>query len=640
MEWSLEYGGYVNSEPPRPQPKATLSLLCLLILAVSAQAWSWSVLARHKREQMRFHRYSHVNDEAEDEGEAEEHFDTEQPHIKESVSLRFARTLDWAPRDPSLFLPRLFRETPPAPAVELPTEDVDDERLINAFSELDPEVNAQTNMQTERAEGDVELALVMVDVTQSQNPDHSVPSKFQTKGTSQFQKDPLIQKKRTISKRITPSHLDPLAESNVMKSGMDSSSRITSGTVIEMKPVEVDLNESQEAELSWTNRPRQVGKMGGIPLLSIEDPKHSMKNFFNRLAQSKSGRKVRIMHYGDSLIAGDYVTSTMRRLLQKKFGYGGLGYVLAGNPSPWYGRTGLKIKSKHWKADRATRSTSDLSSYGLGGVSFRSKLKYAYLRAEVLKQDQIDASVDTLEIHFLAQPNGGQFSVNFGPTHQVVSTQAEILAPAQVKIKAPLGLHKVEIRPEGDGEVALLGMSLERSGGGVVYDSLGLTGSRAQQQLKWDRSHWVQQARWRNPDLFVLHYGTNESENSKMSMSKYANVLERVIQRHRAANPQASCLFVSPMDRAYKNEETGRISTRPIIPQIVKTQRMVALAQGCAFWSAYDAMGGWGSLKRWYRASPPLAGGDLTHPTRRGANLLGAMFFSALMEAYAKVAEP
>ena len=45
-------------------------------------------------------------------------------------------------------------------------------------------------------------------------------------------------------------------------------------------------------------------------------------------------------------------------------------------------------------------------------------------------------------------------------------------------------------------------------------------------------------------------------------------------------------------------------------------------------------MGGWGSLKRWYRAKPALAGGDLTHPTRRGANLLGAMFFSALMEAY------
>ena len=310
--------------------------------------------------------------------------------------------------------------------------------------------------------------------------------------------------------------------------------------------------------------------------------------------------------------------------------------MLTGKPSPWYGRSGLKMKSKSWKADRATRSTSPLSSYGLGGVSFRSRSKRSSLRAEVMKQDGIDARVDTLELHYLAQPKGGQLTVRFGPTREVISTQSDEMKPARAIIKAPLGLHTAEVKPKGDGEVRLFGMSLERSGGGLVYDSLGLTGSRAQQQLKWDKIHWIEQARWRSPDLFVIHYGTNESENTRMSMDRYADVLRRVILRLRAVNPQASCLFVSPMDRAYKHEKTGQIKTRPIIPKIVKTQREVALEEGCAFWSTYDAMGGWGSLRRWYRASPPLAGGDLTHPTRRGANLLGAMFFSAMLEGYAK----
>jgi lysophospholipase L1-like esterase len=204
-----------------------------------------------------------------------------------------------------------------------------------------------------------------------------------------------------------------------------------------------------------------------------------------------------------------------------------------------------------------------------------------------------------------------------------------------VVVKAPLGLHKIEVKPIGDGEVRLFGLSAERSGGGVVYDSLGLTGSQANQQLKWDRGHWLKQAKWRSPDLFVIHYGTNESENERMSMTKYAEVLKKLIKRLRAVNSGAACLFVSPMDRAFNNER-GVIQTRPIIPKIVKTQREVALAEGCAFWSAYDAMGGWGSLKRWYQAKPALAGGDLTHPTRRGANLLGAMMFSALMEAYGR----
>ena len=622
----------MSPEPPRPQPKATLTLLCLLVLAVGAQSWSWSVLARHKREEMKRQRI--VEREALEDEELYE----EREAPPEGRVLRLARTLDWAPRDPSLFLPRLFRDAPPRPTVELPTEDVDDERLLSAFGQEAEGAQIETlERPPEEERGRAPLAQMEAQKLSASSAQQDL------KGVAQRS---VAHPKRT-SKR---GHDDPLGRSptsplstrpQAQASTEVESAKSPAGSPIKssaervmMKPLIVD---EINADASWKDRPRRVRKRGGVPLLSIEDPRGAMRHFFKQLKQAQSGRKVRVMHYGDSLIAGDYVTSTMRRLLQKRFGYGGVGYVLAGKPSPWYGRTGLKLKSKYWKADRATRSTSKLKSYGLGGVSFRSKSKRAYLRAEVEKQDQIDARVDTLELHYLAQPKGGQLSVSFGPTSEVVSTQADRLGPARVTIKAPLGLHKVEVRPVGDGEVTLLGMSLERGGGGVVYDSLGLTGSRARQQLKWDRSHWVQQARWRTPDLFVLHYGTNESEDKRMSMSKYATVLRRVIQRHRSAHPQASCLFVSPMDRAFRSKESGRISTRPIIPKIVRTQREVALSEGCAFWSAYDAMGGWGSLKRWYRASPPLAGGDLTHPTRRGANLLGAMFFSAMMEAYAQV---
>ena|GEM_PF-803037 len=626
----------MSPEPPRPQPKATLTLLCLLVLAVGAQSWSWSVLARHKREEMRRQRIAER--EALEDEERDEEPDATPP---EGKVLRLARTLDWAPRDPSLFLPRLFRDVDPQPVVELPTEDVDDDRLLSAFDQEAPSASAgiqeppseeplggATPTQTEGA---------TLSATVPQPEDQETPKLLiaHVQPTAKrAHQDPLgASTSSAPSKRLDQPQPQASSEPASVQSA-PSSSTAPSAERVTMKPVVVD---EVDPDASWKARPRRVRKRGGVPLLSIEDPRGSMRHFFNQLKQAQSGRKVRVMHYGDSLIAGDYVTSTMRRLLQKRFGYGGVGYVLAGKPSPWYGRTGLKLKSKYWKADRATRSTSKLKSYGLGGVSFRSKSKRAYLRAEVEKQDQIDARVDTLELHYLAQPKGGQLSVRFGPTSEVVSTQAEELGPARVTIKAPPGLHKVELRPVGDGVVTLLGMSLERGGGGVVYDSLGLTGSRARQQLKWDRAHWSQQARWRRPDLFVLHYGTNESEDKRMSMSRYATVLRRVIQRHRSANPQASCLFVSPMDRAYRSKQSGRISTRPIIPKIVRTQREVALSEGCAFWSAYDAMGGWGSLKRWYRASPPLAGGDLTHPTRRGANLLGAMFFSAMMEAYAQV---
>ncbi len=41
-------------------------------------------------------------------------------------------------------------------------------------------------------------------------------------------------------------------------------------------------------------------------------------------------------------------------------------------------------------------------------------------------------------------------------------------------------------------------------------------------------------------------------------------------------------------------------------------------------------------MARWVNAQPQLGGGDLTHPTPRGAEVLGDMLSGALVQAYAK----
>jgi hypothetical protein len=45
-------------------------------------------------------------------------------------------------------------------------------------------------------------------------------------------------------------------------------------------------------------------------------------------------------------------------------------------------------------------------------------------------------------------------------------------------------------------------------------------------------------------------------------------------------------------------------------------------------------MGGENSMARWYRARPQLGGADLTHPTPRGAEVLGDMLSDAVVLAY------
>ena len=66
----------------------------------------------------------------------------------------------------------------------------------------------------------------------------------------------------------------------------------------------------------------------------------------------------------------------------------------------------------------------------------------------------------------------------------------------------------------------------------------------------------------------------------------------------------------------------------------MSAQRRVAEAAGCGFWSAYDAMGGEGSIVRWAALSPPLAWTDYAHLSPAGLGVIGGHLSDALLSAY------
>ena len=385
-------------------------------------------------------------------------------------------------------------------------------------------------------------------------------------------------------------------------------------------------------------RKRRRYTKSGILIYGIDDPHAALKTFYQKLSTIQSkGNKVRIAHYGDSLIAGDYVTRTVRRLLQKTFGDAGHGFFLSGKGSRWYSRRWIKLKSRgKWTKKRFSKAKKLGEEFGLGGVSFTSSAKGAWVKAKTTGI-RLGSKVDFFELHYLAHPSGGSFKIEFAGQSKEISTIAESKQIKLIKIKAPKsGKWEAKVTLNGDGKVTLYGFTFERNQGGIVYDSLGLEGARAKLLLKLTTNEWAKQISKRNPDLYILHYGTNESVNARMSMDKYKQSLKQVIKRFKKALPKSACLLVSPMDRAQKDGETGKIKSMRIVSRIVQAQREVSAAEGCAFWSTYDAMGGRGSMARWYNASPKLASGDLTHPTSSGANRIGAMFFAALMDAYRK----
>jgi lysophospholipase L1-like esterase len=371
--------------------------------------------------------------------------------------------------------------------------------------------------------------------------------------------------------------------------------------------------------------------------LAIEDPGgHTLDAFFQRLARTdrkEPGAVTRILHYGDSTIASDYISGTMRRRLQARFGDGGHGFILIANPWEWYFHNDvLHASDGDWKASRLAGPIAPDGMYGLGGVSFTSYGGGVAWFGTATRGD-FGRRVSRFDLYYLEQPGGGDVELAVrGAADERFSTRGDAKASRVHSVRVDDGEAKLTVRALGGGPVRLFGVALERDQPGIVYDALGSHAAMAVYWQRQDRAHWKDQLGLRDPALIVFQYGTNESDLWKLDRDAYAQALAGLVDELREAANGASILVVAPLDRA--EDRDGRLQTKPVILDLVAIQKRVALAHGAAFWSAFDAMGGEGSMARWVKAKPQLGGGDLTHPTPLGAEVLGDMLSDALVAAY------
>lgn len=369
---------------------------------------------------------------------------------------------------------------------------------------------------------------------------------------------------------------------------------------------------------------------------AIEDPTgHALDAFYKHLAATQKkepGAVTRILHYGDSVITSDYISGTLRRKLQGRYGDAGHGFILVANPWEWYFHNDVvHYAGEGWNANRITGPFTNDKMYGLGGVTFHGA-PGATATFGAMEKGDFGTKVSRFDVYYLAQPQGGDFEVKSGDKVERVSTKAEQKASKVFSFSVEDGAHKMQLRSAGGGDVRLFGVALERDVPGVVYDALGANGA---QSLLWepvDDAHWKDQMALRKPALVILQFGTNESEAPVFGEKSYEKTLSHVLEKVKAAAEGASVMLVAPLDRAER--EAGELRTKKIIPKIVASQRKVALANGCAFWNTYEAMGGEGSMAKWVKAKPQLASWDLTHPTPAGAEVIGELFEKALVTGF------
>jgi lysophospholipase L1-like esterase len=369
-----------------------------------------------------------------------------------------------------------------------------------------------------------------------------------------------------------------------------------------------------------------------------------------------------VIHFGDSPTTADLITGDVREQLQQRFGDAGQGFNLIAKPWAWYQHRDIDETDHGWKFSTAVGFMRE-GPYGIGGASFDGSAG-AYTRYKLS-----GASPTAVDLAWQSQPNGGKLSLAAGdrelasidtskpPALPAVSAPApgdppakptgDPAAPLPVPLpESPPGLQfqTVQLPPEtrvvelrvAQGPVRLYGISFNRDRPGLLYDSIGLNGasvtvlSRALPEDMMKRSF-----QHLHPDIIVINYGTNEAGFAAFIGKQYEGELRTAIARVREAAPNASILLMAPMDRGERGDGNS-IQTMPTIPKIVAIQQRVAADTGCAFFNSYQAMGGEGTMQRWYEGKPRLVGGDLIHPTPQGAKIVATAFVDQLLLGYAR----
>lgn len=419
--------------------------------------------------------------------------------------------------------------------------------------------------------------------------------------------------------------------------------RLTSREAISAEPTVPNEEPVGEIEIGATENvserslPSQRGAREHEPVSAkgsfLERPQ-ALDGFYRALAARIRGEavKVRITHYGDSLLTSDFLSGTARRALQDRFGEGGHGFVAIANPWEWYFHNDVShVAGSGWRHSRVTGPLTKDGGYGPGGVVFRGSAG-AVASFGTTKEGDYGRKVTEFQVLYAARPGGGQFELKTGEETRLIDTDAEVEEPRLVTMRVADAEAKLTLRVMR-GEAKLFGVALERDEG-LVYDAMGVLGARAKMWSQLADAHWKAVYALRPPTLVAIQFGTNEVESGGVESVEYSEMLGALVRKWKAAAPEASFVLVAPPDLAERLPKGAGFRSSRALAKVVELQRAVAERENVAFFDTVAAMGGDGAMPKWLMTHPPLCSTDLIHPTAAGADALGKLFVRGLTGGY------
>lgn len=371
----------------------------------------------------------------------------------------------------------------------------------------------------------------------------------------------------------------------------------------------------------------------------------SLGRFFEKLdAVAKNKSKVRLLHYGDSQIEGDRMTSYLRQRLQAQFGGNGPGTIPANNvyTTQTYKQVyssnfmrytafgGAKLKSrKYGYMCSAARFTPE---YDSTQMAQQTTLKEAFIEVEPSKSAYERARTYNSAKLF--------YSSCWKPCYvKVYNGSNLVLSDSLVQdgklhhLDVDFAGTPTKLRYEFSAAVSptIIGISLEGDYG-IQVDNIGMRGSSGTFFGKIDQNIAAKMYAEQDVELFIMQFGGNTVPYLKDSSAvrNYARNFKGQLYTIKKLRPQASIVVIGPSDMS--NQGEAGFETFRMLPYLVTEMCRVTKDVGGAYWDLYQAMGGYNSMPSWVEKG--LAGSDYIHFTPKGASIAAQLFFDAFAAAY------
>lgn len=372
--------------------------------------------------------------------------------------------------------------------------------------------------------------------------------------------------------------------------------------------------------------------------------------FFAALTKAPEGKRpIRIMHYGDSQLEGDRITSYVRNKLQVQFGGHGPGLVSVADIVPnfsvereisdnWIRYSVMGRRDTSLKHDRfgALSSFSRFTPILPDSIAADSTERTATITVRPLKRSYARARSWTVCRMY--------YGWHRAPLTITVSRNGEHVRTETVppgdrmhisEWRFPASSEEVTITLTGADSPDVFGVSLEGHTG-VAMDNIAARGGAGYEFRKVDQAVSLAMYKDLGVKLLVLQYGGNVLPNIKSDeeVDQYGRFFGAQIARFKKMIPGVCIIVIGPSDMSIKEGEN--YVTRPFLEEVRDALKENSLKNGAAFWDMYEAMGGRGSMVSWVEAVPPLAATDYTHFSPEGSKKVGELFYTALINDYAE----